>query len=166
MECDRMRDWIEPYAAGRLAAEEAERLETHLKACSVCARELRWAQTLKAAVRALPGPAIPDDLRTDLLRQARAAARPGLGESLPGKNSASWIDSLSLSWRMVAGLGFASAFAAAAAIMLFRSGSESLTLDEVLAAHSRYELTMPGANREAIYADLGRRLAGEDPAHD
>jgi hypothetical protein len=33
-------------------------------------------------------------------------------------------------------------------------------LDEVLVAHSRYELTMPAAEREGIFADLGLRMSG------
>jgi len=161
MDCDRMRESFEPYAAGKLGAEDAARLEAHVRSCPACGRQLRWVTTLKAAVRSAPRPAMPAELRVALLRQARAAVRP---QEAPARPRPGWLDSLRLSWRAAAGFGFASAFAAGAAFLVFgrfsAAGTEGLSLDEVLAAHSRYELTMPAADREAIFVDLGLRLAG------
>ena len=163
MECEWMREAIESYAAGRLGAEETERLEAHLKACPDCGRELRWVRALKAGVRAVPRPALPADLRAELMRMAREAAASRASEPLP------WYAALRLSWRAAAGLGFASAFAAAAAFLVLGrpgAGAEELSLDEVLVAHGRYELTMPAADREAIFADLGVRLSREGEGHE
>jgi len=149
MECDRMREWLESYADGQATAEETAQVVRHLQACPACSRQLRWIQALKASVRAVPRPALPADLRAELLRQASSSRGPAGSE---------WLDSLRLSWKMAAGFGFASAFAAAAGFVAFNrffsSGTEALSLDEVLVAHGRYELTMPAADREAIYAGL------------
>ena len=162
MDCDRMKEWLEPYAAGQLTGEPEARLKAHLEACPACAKELRWAMALKASVRAQPRPALPKDLRDELMRQAAAAGR--VRWSFPG-----WLDSLRFSWRLAAGFGLASACAAAAGLLFFSrfatAGSREISLDEVLAAHSRYRLTMPAADRDGIFADLGPRLA-EGGGHD
>jgi anti-sigma factor RsiW len=161
MECRRMQDAIEDYAAGRLPADEAAALEAHLAGCAACGRELRWVSALKSGVRSGPRPALPPELRASLMRMAREASSSRGAESLP------WFAALRLSWRAAAGLGFATA-CAAALLVLGRPGAdgEELSLDEALAAHSRYELTMPAAGREAVYADLGLRLSREGGRHD
>ncbi|MCX5794092.1 MAG: zf-HC2 domain-containing protein [Elusimicrobia bacterium] len=159
MECDRMRESLESYAAGRLPAAEASRLEAHLQVCPACSRELRWVRVLKAAVRGVPRPALPADLRAALMRQARAAAQP----------RPAWLESWRFSWRLAAGFGCASAFAAAVAVLAvsrFSTGTEELSLDEVLEAHSRYELTMPAADRDALFTGLSLRLSQEGGRHD
>ena len=167
MECERMRESLESYAAGRLSPAEASRLEAHLQGCPACARELRWVRTLKAVVRGVPRPAIPADLRAELMRQARALSESGerrLGKDGAPLRAAAWR----FSWRLAAGVGFASAFAAAAAVLVFgrlSAGTEELTLDEVLEAHSRYELTMPAADRDAIFTGLGLRLSQGEVRH-
>ena len=165
MECERMRESFESYAAGRLSPAEASQLEAHLKGCPACARELRWMRALKVVVRGVSRPAIPADLRAELMRQARALS--GLREAASPR--AGWLESWRFSWRLAAGFGFASAFAVAVAVLVlgrFSSGTEELSVDEVLDAHSRYELTMPAANRDAIFTDLGLRLSQGGGRHD
>ena len=115
---------------------------------------------LKAVVRGAHRPAMPADLRAELLRKAREVSRARRAETAPS----GWR----LSWRWAAGFGFASAFAAAAAVLAFgrfATGTEELSLDEVLAAHSRYELTMPAADRDAIFTGLGLRLSQGEVRH-
>jgi len=153
MECERTRESLESYAAGRLDPAQASRLEAHLQHCPACAKELRWLRSLKAVVRGVPRPAMPAELRAELMRRARKSApeRP------------TWC----FSWRWAAGLGFASAFAAAAVLVFGRpsTGTEELTLDEVLEAHSRYQLTMPAADRDSIFTGLGLRLSQQEARH-
>lgn len=161
MECRRAREVVEDYAAGRLPAAEAADLEGHLKGCSACGRELRWVQALKAGVRSGPRPALPPELRERLMRMAREASAARDSERLP------WYAALRFSWRAAAGLGLATA--CAAALLVFKgtgAEGEALSLDEALAAHSRYELTMPAPDREAVFADLGLRLSREGGRHD
>jgi anti-sigma factor RsiW len=127
-------------------------VEDHIQVCPACARQLRWVSTLKAAVRGAPRPALPAELRAELMKKAREA----------GALHTSWLDSWRFSWRWAAGFGFASAFAAVVAVLVFgrfSTGTEELSLDEVLEAHSRYQLTMPVADREAIFTDLGLQLS-------
>ena len=147
MECERMKDMLEPYAGGSLAPAEAALVEAHTQNCPACARQLRWISAMKTSLRALPRPAIPEDFRAQLMKQARSQCR-GWRDYLEGWRT---------SWKMATGLGFASAFAAAAAVLVFThfsSGGEEIFLDEVLAAHTRYSLTMPAANRDALFAGL------------
>ncbi|MBI5241480.1 MAG: zf-HC2 domain-containing protein [Elusimicrobia bacterium] len=163
MGCERMRGCIEDYAAGKLPAGEAAALEAHLKDCAACGRELRWVRVLKAGISAGPRPALPPELRESLMRMAREFSLSRSGERLPGKDGVPWL----AAWRAAAGLGLATA--CAAALLVFgRPGAEgeALSLDEALAAHSRYELTMPAADREAVFADLGLRLSREGERHD
>ena len=151
MQCEQARQILESLAAGRLEPREAAEVEAHLQACPACGRELRWIGALKASVRSMPRPSMPADLRADLLRLASR-----------GSASRNWLPE-GRSWRLAAGLGLASAFAAAAAFLIFRhSAGEEIGLDEILIAHSRYELTMPAADREAIYSDMSGRLPQED----
>ena len=161
MECRRAREVVEDYAAGMLPAAEAADFEGHLKGCAACGRELRWVQALKAGVRSGPRPALPPELRERLMRMAREASVS------PGRGGLAWLESFRLSWRAAAGLGLATA--CAAALLVFKGpgpDGEALSLDEALAAHSRYELTMPAPDREAVFADLGLRLSREGGRHD
>ncbi|MDD5629422.1 MAG: anti-sigma factor [Elusimicrobia bacterium] len=159
-----MRESLESYAAGRLPGAEASRLEAHLRQCPDCSRELQWVRVLKAGVRKAPRPAMPPDLRAELLRLARAASLSRSGERPPGKGGVPWH----AAWRWAAGFGFASAFAAAAILVIGRSpaAEETLSLDEVLEAHSSYEMTMPAADRESLITNLSLRLSQEGGRHD
>lgn len=147
MQCEQARRFLESLAAGRLESREEADVREHLKTCPACGRELRWIEALKTSVRSIPRPSMPADLREDLLRLGDR--RTGFQRWLPERRS----------WRWAMGFGFASAFAAAAAFLVFRNplqgAGEEIGLDEVLVAHSRYELTMPAADREAIYSNLG-----------
>ncbi len=154
MHCEQAREFLESLAAGRLEPKQAAEVQAHVKGCAACGRELQWIEALKTSVRSVPRPAMPADLRADLLR---LAGQP--------RGWRSWFGER-FSWQMTAGVGFA--FAAAAAFLVFRNSlsgpREEIALSDVLAAHNRYELTMPAADREAIYSDLSKQLAQGGPS--
>lgn len=93
-------------------------------------RELR---AMKKALAGLPTPAIPPELKAQLLKEARQAAR-----------RASPVMPI-LRWGAVA---FAAA-AVAIVIEIARPPAEVVSVDELLSAHRRYERTMPFAGLEA-----------------
>lgn len=145
MDCELAGESLEERAAGLLPAARAAELDEHISLCPACARQLRWISGLKASVRALPRAALPAELRAALLDAA--GPRPGPLDWLRARRATA------------AGLGFASAFAAAGLALWLRAPEERLPLDEVLTEHGRYEATMPAADRESLYAGLAE--AGE-----
>ena len=152
MQCEQARQFLESLAAGRLEPKEAAEVEAHLKACPACGRELRWIEALKTSVRSVPRPSMPADLRADLLRLAGRRTGWRL-----------WFQRRP-SWQLAAGFAFAAAVAFVVFRHSLRGAGEEIGLDEVLVAHSRYELTMPAADREAIYSDLSGQLVQGGPS--
>jgi hypothetical protein len=54
MNCETVRDLIDSYVAGTLAAREAMALEQHVVSCAECAEDLAAARALRDPLRALP----------------------------------------------------------------------------------------------------------------
>src|SRR5260370_39846087 len=48
------RDWLIPYADGRLAAAERRRIDGHVAGCAACAAELRQVRELNLLLVTLP----------------------------------------------------------------------------------------------------------------
>ena len=95
---------------------------------------------------------MPAGLKAALLQQARKARRRTLRERLAGLLRPGPV-----------GLGFATAMAAAAVAVVVRltgGGGEDLTMEELLAAHDEYALTMPLAPKERILSELPGLMAG------
>lgn len=152
MKCEMARPLLAAYSDGEASPKEKRVVDGHLKDCPACVRELRWLGAMSAGLKALPEPAVPAGLTDDLLRLARQR-RP---------RELSFWEALRLTWRMPAGLGLASAVALGIGVLVFTQflseGKEEISLDEVLAAHSRYALTMPAADRETLYTELGAEV--------
>ncbi len=151
MRCEIARPLLAAYADGEASSEEMRAGSRHLEGCASCARELRWMAAMSAGLRSVPEPTMPAGLTDELL---------GLARRRRGREPSFW--GALLTWRMPAGAGLASAMALGAGFFVFTrflsAGAEELPLNEVLAAHSRYALTMPAADRETLYAGL----AGEE----
>lgn len=109
-------------------------------------KEQRWTLAIQKGLRGLPEVKMPAGLKESLLRQARSRQRP---------QELSFWEALKLTWRLPAGAGLASAMALGAGFLVFTqflsAGTEELSLDEVLSAHSRYALTMPAADQDTLY---------------
>lgn len=150
MNCRDLKEVLTAYADGEASPEEARRLEGHLRGCASCRASLKLERALKAGIAAAGAPAMPADLKADLLRRAR--------RSVPAPRPV-------FSWRWPAGLGLGAAFAAATALIFMRSMPEdAVPVEALLAAHRQYELTLPAAAREELSADLPQRLAEADDA--
>jgi putative transcriptional regulator len=69
-------DVLADYASGTLAAEEAARIEEHLKGCNRCQRELAVLDEVYASLAlALPPVPPPADLRRRILHEAERGGR-------------------------------------------------------------------------------------------
>lgn len=157
MNCREMTDLMTGLADGRLAPLERAAATRHLDACAACRGQVRWQRALKAAAAGVPVPAMPAGLKEGLLIQARAASRR--------KTARRWRERLSALLRP-APLGFGLAMAAAAVVLVVRAGgepTETVSLDEMLAAHRAYALTMPLNNHETTLTGLADALAGSRP---
>jgi len=148
--CQEFVESLTAYADGRASEAEAREVSRHLEGCGACARELRWMKAGKAALGALPRPALPPELRAALLKEA--AKRRGS----PLRGFWAWLASP----RVGAPVGLA--FAAAAALLMLRHyrGAEEIPLEDMLAAHEEYALTMPAAAQDVLYLQLGVRVEG------
>lgn len=156
------RDWEEILSAwvdGRAEDQERRRLERHLQDCSGCRAQARWLKAMKGSVAALTAPAFPPEAKAALIMEARRAAPQRAAEKTRGRLLAGF-------WPpRAAGFGAAAAFAAAALVVALRvsDGPETVSVDDMLAAHRQYELTMPLASQEAGLAGLVEALARSRP---
>ncbi len=138
-ECD--EELLTAFADGAATSDEAARVSRHLESCADCARELRWLKAGKAALAALPRPALPPELRAVLMNEAKKRQRTRLKEFL------SWLTEASLP----RGLGLAFA---AATVFLLAGRSEEVPLEDLLAAHEEYAATLPAAPRESSFWEV------------
>lgn len=169
MTCEEIRRTLSAYADGQASPEEAAAVSAHLPGCAVCDRQLRWIRAMKAGV-SREKTEMPADLRAALLAEARRRGVPEVESALkargahpppeparrPAETLSLW-EAWRLSWRLTAA-GVASAAALATAAIVFngvRAGTEEVPLDGLLEAHRSYALTMPSADAELVYADLG-----------
>lgn len=80
MNCETVRDLIDSYVAGTLAAREARALEEHVTSCADCAEDLAAARALRDPVRALPRQLQPPSDLWPAVRQRVVRRRaPGWG---------------------------------------------------------------------------------------
>ena len=74
--CDGLAPWgedaLDAYLAGDLPAEDARRVEAHLEACPICARERAWAETVQEGLGALPLERCPESVTDRVLETAAA----------------------------------------------------------------------------------------------
>jgi anti-sigma factor RsiW len=160
MSCER-EETLSALADGRCSPAEEKELRGHLAACADCRRALRWLQAGKAALAGMPAAKAPPELKASLLAAAAEAARR--------KKARAWSrrwDALKawLTPRPV-GFGLAAGLAACAVTLVVRAGrpAETVSLDEMLAAHRTYALTMPLNNAETTLTGLADALAGGRP---
>jgi anti-sigma factor RsiW len=160
MNCREMTDTLTGLVDGRLSLAEKAQTSRHLAACADCRGQVRWLTAMKAAAAAVPAPAMPAGLKAGLLAEARAASRR--------KTARRWRERLAALLRPAPAMGFglAAGLAAAAVVLVLRVGgepTETVSVDEMLAAHRAYALTMPLNNQETTLTGLADALAGSRP---
>lgn len=154
--CRSLEEALGAYADGRATASERAAVDRHLPGCADCRRQLRWLQALTAATAGLPAEPMPADLKAELLGRARQASRR--------KTARKWRERLAALLRPAPMVGFAAGLAAVAVAFVLRGGpTETVPLDEMLAAHRAYAMTMPLTSQETMLSELTDALAGSRP---
>lgn len=157
MKCEDMDELLQAYADGEASADEQSAVAGHLDGCARCRKTLRWIEATKAVAAGLQAPAMPADLKKNLLAavavRRRAAAVP------------TWLDRArefweANPWRTGAAIAFAAA-SLAVAVRLLPQPAEELPLDAVLAAHNEYARAMPLSSEEQILSGLPDRMEAE-----
>ncbi len=158
MKCNEMKDLLEALADGQAKELEKKTALAHVESCTACAKTLRWLSASKTAMRSVPLPDMPADLKSNLLAAARSADAARANAAAAGP----WAFFERLwsvrPWQF--GLAFAGA--AAAVILIARlaaNRSDVLPLDAVLAAHNEYERTMPLSSQEQLLSELPEHMA-------
>ncbi|HBL17958.1 MAG: hypothetical protein A2X36_06575 [Elusimicrobia bacterium GWA2_69_24] len=148
---------ISAYSDGEATPEEVRVVAAHVRECESCFLRLRSVESAKLALRRVPAPRLPRDLRRTLLE-----AGPGLGDG-----RAAWRRFLE---ELRAGLLHpASVFSIGAAVVaafLFWGRNEGLLTprielpaDLLVAAHNQYALTLPLAPTERILTEMPDQIA-------
>jgi hypothetical protein len=78
MSCEAISKLIPPYFYGELSAEEEERVEDHLHACAVCAREMESQRRMAAALDRRDA-----EIPAGLLNECRANLMAAIGREAP-----------------------------------------------------------------------------------
>jgi anti-sigma factor RsiW len=150
MKCEEMDELLEAYADGEASAQETVAVSAHLEGCPRCERSLRWISATKAVARGVRAPAMPPELKRELL--AAAAMR----ERQPAASN--WLSKLGDFWTARPwAAGGAAAFAAAAVVVAVRVApqpAEELPLEAILAAHKEYARLMPLSSDEQLFSEL------------
>lgn len=146
MNCTEIEELLGAYVDRQTLPGEEAQVALHLAECPSCLRQARWLSAAKAGIAALPAVEVPADLGAGILarmKQERAMPMP-------------WYRSVGPIWK---GAAFAAVAGVLAVTRLALVPSDELPLDEALAAHDEYALTLPGACREELYADWSARRA-------
>lgn len=61
--CEKYKDWLDDYLDGLLPEEKAEEMKQHLATCAECRLRLEHLQLIASALRELPVPPTPAELR-------------------------------------------------------------------------------------------------------
>ena len=157
MNCSEMMERLNAWVDGGATARESAAVRLHLSSCAGCRGQVRWLKAMKTAVAGVAAAPMPAELKALLRRQAREAAGRKAGRRWPRR-----LVEL-LQPRPLAGLGLAAGLAAAAVVLVIRSSDgpvETVPVQEMLAAHRSYVLTMPLANQETGLSGLAEALAG------
>ncbi|MBD3337031.1 MAG: hypothetical protein GF355_16070 [Candidatus Eisenbacteria bacterium] len=86
MECDALRERLQAYVDGELESAEAGTIRRHLEACPSCRRERAALLEMRSAARELLRSEAPEELKAELLAQAR-----GITASTPSASTeAEW----------------------------------------------------------------------------
>jgi anti-sigma factor RsiW len=103
MKCDRARPLLESYLDGELDRAAVDEIEAHLSGCASCRAELAELERLREALRAVPRPRAPAQLRR---RLEQAADLPRLDARSRGWRGGGWAMAASLLLGLALGAGF------------------------------------------------------------
>ncbi len=78
MNCETVREMLWAYLEKETTAEEAVKIEEHLKNCAVCREELELQKEMKEVLSGLPDEELPEGYHTELMQKLQAEAAPNV----------------------------------------------------------------------------------------
>ena len=78
MNCEAVREMLWAYLEKELTAEEAVKIEEHLKNCADCREELKFQQEMMETLSGLPDEELPDGYHAELMQKLQAEAAPNV----------------------------------------------------------------------------------------
>ena len=78
MNCETVKEMLWAYLEQELTAEEAVKIEEHLKNCDDCRKELKLQKELMDSLQTLPEAELPEGYHAELMQKLRAEAAPNV----------------------------------------------------------------------------------------
>ena len=78
MNCDAVREMLDAYLEKEITAEEAVKIEEHLKNCAACREELKFQQEMLEMLKGLPEEELPEGYHAELMQKLQAEAAPNV----------------------------------------------------------------------------------------
>ena len=78
MNCEAVREMLWAYLEKEITAEEAVKIEEHLKNCADCREELKFQQEMMETLSGLPDEELPDGYHAELMQKLQAEAAPNV----------------------------------------------------------------------------------------
>ncbi|WP_458407444.1 anti-sigma factor family protein [Anaerotignum sp.] len=78
MNCEAVKEMLWAYLEKELTAEEAVKIEEHLKNCAECREELELQKEMMETLSGLPDEELPDGYHTELMQKLQAEAAPNV----------------------------------------------------------------------------------------
>lgn len=145
MSCEEMQDLISADLDGENDPEEAKTLKAHLAVCADCAGFSAELRRHKAALRRTSFPPLPEDLRLNLLAEARRLEKPSFASPEIRSRLTALLRIPALRY------GFAAAGLLVAVVTFERvltPAEESIPVDMLLAEHGRYVSALNSAQND------------------
>ena len=78
MNCEAVREMLWAYLEKETTAEEAVKIEEHLKNCADCREELKFQQEMMETLSGLPDEELPDGYHAELMQKLQVEAAPNV----------------------------------------------------------------------------------------
>ncbi len=78
MNCETVKEMLWAYLEKETTAEEAVKIEEHLKNCAVCREELELQKEIMDSLQNIPDEELPDGFHTELMQKLQAEATPNV----------------------------------------------------------------------------------------
>ena len=78
MNCEAVKEMLWAYLEKEITAEEAVKIEEHLKNCEACREELKFQQEMMETLSGLPDEELPEGYHTELMQKLQVEAAPNV----------------------------------------------------------------------------------------
>ena len=78
MNCEAVKEMLWAFLEKEITAEEAVKIEEHLKNCEACREELKFQQEMMETLSGLPDEELPEGYHTELMQKLQVEAAPNV----------------------------------------------------------------------------------------